>query len=270
MAQDALVGVQRDDIPQILASCCLKLTAQRATALDILDLLLFAAFTCLATQSQTIQEGLLLDRPICVQLLAFLHCNSLIDCRLLALSVFIVSYRRQPVVTRASIRNLLISLLGKDVVNLAEPILAALKPRLLDDIDDPRLSLRAYLVVTKIRDFSPISLASRDKTDLVGADLMTCRTACVVTVNESRDCEIKVSGCKKQLLVHAVHIRLQDARRIVSCVIVNTQLLEDTSLSKATSPTRMSIRLVGGTFPNVLALISCICVEPLLIFAANR
>lgn len=62
---------------------------------------------------------------------------------------------------------MLISLLGNDVVNLvraliisdrcdevtpefgfqAEPILAALKPRLLDDINDPRLSLRAYLVV---------------------------------------------------------------------------------------------------------------------------
>ncbi|CDJ60990.1 hypothetical protein, conserved [Eimeria maxima] len=33
---------------------------------------------------------------------------------------------------------------------LAEPILAALKPRLLDDINDPRLALRAYLVVMHV------------------------------------------------------------------------------------------------------------------------
>lgn len=194
MVQDALSCVQKEDVPQILATCCLKLTAQfesqnndanyddflkmmnledscspnalawlettifaclsstesfsfsQATALDILDFLHLAAPEYLAGEPYAIQKDLILDRETCSGLLAFLHCNSLIDCRLLALSVFIFSYRRQPLMLRAALRDFLVTLLGSDVVNLAEPILAALRPRLLDDMNDPRLLLRAYLV----------------------------------------------------------------------------------------------------------------------------
>ena len=72
-------------------------------------------------------------------------------------------------VLKTALREILISLLGKDVVSLvrnitlpyddthllsfcaqAEPILAALKPRLLDGIHDPRLALRAYFVVLQV------------------------------------------------------------------------------------------------------------------------
>ena len=94
---------------------------------------------------------------------------------LLALSVFIFSYSRQPAMLRAALRDILISLLGPNIINLvrsnavcclylhcvslplglqAEPILAALKPRLLDDINDPRLALRAYLVVMQLAQLS--------------------------------------------------------------------------------------------------------------------
>ncbi|CDI87055.1 hypothetical protein, conserved [Eimeria praecox] len=156
LVQDALTAIPKEDVPQILASCCLKLTAQpsqQATALDILDFLHIAGPEYLKKQFFTVQEELLLDRETCRRLLAFLHCNSLIDCRLLALSVFMFSYSRQPDMLRAALREILISLLGPDIISLAEPILAALKPRLLDDINDPRLALRAYLVVMQLTRF---------------------------------------------------------------------------------------------------------------------
>ncbi|CDI78115.1 hypothetical protein, conserved [Eimeria acervulina] len=128
--------------------------SQQATALDILDFLHIAGLEYVTKQFFSVQEELLLDRETCCRLLAFLHCNSLIDCRLLALSVFIFSYSRQPVMLRAALREILISLLGPDIISLAEPILAALKPRLLDDINDPRLALRAYLVVMQLAQLS--------------------------------------------------------------------------------------------------------------------
>lgn len=67
-----------DIICKNLLSCATP--AQRATALDILDLLHSAACKCLAKQPYFVQEELLLDRETCGRLLAFLHCNSLIDC----------------------------------------------------------------------------------------------------------------------------------------------------------------------------------------------
>ena len=54
-------------------------TSQRATALDIFDFLQIAAFEYLAKQLYNAQE-LPLDRETCCRLLAFLQCNSLIDC----------------------------------------------------------------------------------------------------------------------------------------------------------------------------------------------
>lgn len=57
-----------------------KLSLQRPTALDILDLLRFAALECFSRRGETVQEELLLDRQTCVRLVAFVHCNSLVDC----------------------------------------------------------------------------------------------------------------------------------------------------------------------------------------------
>ncbi|CDJ35788.1 uncharacterized protein EMH_0032700 [Eimeria mitis] len=91
LVHDALVSVPKEDIPQILASCCLKLTAQKMMNLE---------------------------HACAPSLLASLE--TAVFASLSSTGGFSFS---------------------------AEPILAALKPRLLDDINDPRLALRAYLVV---------------------------------------------------------------------------------------------------------------------------
>lgn len=169
-----------------MTSCAQHL--QRATALDILDFLHIAAFEYLTKQLFNVREELLLDRETCGRLLAFLHCNSLIDCskklqrqspeqqrvyspfpnrapRSLRIHLFVQpsAHHAESSSTRdthifAGTRHnqprkkpsaILVSHLNSILDGAqAEPILAALKPRLLDDINDPRLALRAYLVVS--------------------------------------------------------------------------------------------------------------------------
>ncbi|CDJ52624.1 hypothetical protein, conserved [Eimeria brunetti] len=123
----ATASIPKDDIPQVLASCCLKLTAQKMMNLE---------HACAPSLLAWLETAVF----------ASLSSTESFSFRLLALSVFIFSYCRQSVMMRATLREILIALLGPDIISLAEPILAALKPRLLDDINDPRLALRAYLV----------------------------------------------------------------------------------------------------------------------------